>query len=160
MTVSQEAFRDKIQISERAQTADSRCSADSARTPCGFDNKDQYGLRPMNLNNVLPLPLDYSEYAKTAMKLVLEGWGKNRKQLLLHMQNVCATYACLAVKRNAGIVGTDAKHAAAARCYREIAVPGFFKWAQDNSIAFPVWLTMEKMGCSTLNGGEKETACQ
>ncbi|CAN0372970.1 unnamed protein product [Pylaiella littoralis] len=68
------------------------------------------------------------------------------------MQSVCIVYACLAVKRNAGILDKESKLAAAAKGYEEIAVPGFFRWARDNDIVLPAWLTVEKMGCSTLTG--------
>lgn len=68
------------------------------------------------------------------------------------LQNVCIVYACLAVKRNAGIVGTDAKLAAAAQGYREIAVPSFFRWARDNGYTLPSWLTFDMMGRTTKQG--------
>ena len=51
------------------------------------------------------------------MKLVLDNNEISQKQLSKQVQNVCIVYACLAVKRNAGIVSTDAKYAAAARGY-------------------------------------------
>ncbi|CAB1110555.1 unnamed protein product [Ectocarpus sp. CCAP 1310/34] len=69
------------------------------------------------------------------------------RQVLKHLQNVCIVYACLAVKRNAGIVSTQAKHAAAAQGYKDIAVPGFFKWLQENldkeDFFLQPWLTFE-----------------
>jgi len=77
----------------------------------------------MNLDNVLPLPLNYTEYVRTSAKLLLDNDDISQKQLLVHMQSVCIVCACLAVKRNAGIVGTDAKRAAAAEGYEQIAVP-------------------------------------
>ncbi|CAM9224471.1 unnamed protein product, partial [Pylaiella littoralis] len=61
-----------------------------------------------------------------------------------------------AVKRNAGVVGTEAKRAAAAQGYREIAVPGFFRWARDNDITFPSELTMKRIGATSIDGGEGE----
>lgn len=64
-------------------------------------------------------------------------------------------HACLAVKRNAGIVGTDAKHKAAARGHKDIALPGFFRWARGNKVVFPTWLGAEKMGQATMRGDEK-----
>ncbi|CAN0072073.1 unnamed protein product, partial [Pylaiella littoralis] len=107
----------------------------------------------MNLDETLPLPLEYSEYVKTAAKLVLlDNEDITQKQLLIHMQSVCIVYACLAVKRNAGILDKESKLAAAAKGCEEIAVPGFFRWARDNDIVLPAWLTVEKMGCSTLTG--------
>ncbi|CAN0259213.1 unnamed protein product, partial [Pylaiella littoralis] len=107
----------------------------------------------MNLDNVLPLPLGCSDYVTTSAKLILDNDDITQKQLLKQMQNVCIVYACLAVKRNAaGIVGTDAKHAAAATGYKEIAVPGFLRWARDEGLKLPTWLTVDRMGCTTLVG--------
>ena len=77
-----------------------------------------------------------AQYVKTALKLVVDNTDTSQKQLLQQIQNVCIVYAFLAVKRNAGIVSTDAKHAAAARGYEEIAYPGFFRWARDNGVQF------------------------
>ncbi|CAN0343143.1 unnamed protein product, partial [Pylaiella littoralis] len=34
----------------------------------------------------------------------------------------------------------------------EIAVPGFFRWAKDEGIVLPGWLTMDFMGRTTLEG--------
>ncbi|CAN0260680.1 unnamed protein product, partial [Scytosiphon promiscuus] len=50
------------------------------------------------------------------------------------------------------IVGTDAKLAAAAQGFREIAVPGFFRWARDNGYTLPSWLTFDMMGRTTKDG--------
>ena len=79
------------------------------------------------------------------MKLVVDNTDISQKQLLKQVQNVCIVYACLAVKRNAGIVSTDAKHAAAGRGYGEISVAAFFRWAWCNGIQFRSWLTIQNM---------------
>lgn len=109
----------------------------------------------MNLDQVTPLPLEFSGYVKTAMGLLLDN-DISKKQLLKHLQNVCIVYACLGVKRNAGILSTEAKYAEAAKGYKEISVPGFFRWARDNGVTLLPWLTQEKMGHTTMNGGEME----
>ncbi|CAN0399169.1 unnamed protein product, partial [Pylaiella littoralis] len=69
------------------------------------------------------VPLVYNDYVKTSINLALENKKLfTVKQQMLFIQNVCIVYSCLAVKRNAGVVGTEAKRAAAAQGYREIAV--------------------------------------
>ena len=118
---------------------------------------EQHDTGNMNLDKVIPLPLKCTDYVKTALKLVVDNNDISQKQLLKQVQNVCIVYACLAVKRNAGIVSTDAKYAAAAKGYEEIAVPGFFRWARENDIVLRSWLTIPKMAQTTMVGGERET---
>ena len=115
---------------------------------------EQHGTGTTNLDKVLPLSLDFTEYVKTAMKFVVDNPNISQKQLLKQVQNVCIVYACLAVKRNAGIVSTDAKHAAATRGYEEMAVPGLLRWAWDNGLQFRSWLTIQEMAQTTMTGGE------
>lgn len=151
----QEAFGDKFQIWNAQDCSSSRTARQTVRQRAYQRVYRQHGVtRTMNLDNVLPLPLDCSDYVTTSAKLILDNDDITQKQLLKQMQNVCIVYACLAVKRNAGIVGTDAKHAAAATGYKEIAVPGFLRWARDEGLQLPTWLTVDRMGCTTLVGGE------
>lgn len=103
----------------------------------------------MNLDKVIPLPLENNEYVAAGMQLLLEDTKQTPVKTIKQLQNVCIVYACLAVKRNAGIVGSDAKLAAAAQGYREIAVPGFFRWARDHGYTLPSWLTFDHMGRTT-----------
>lgn len=109
----------------------------------------------MNLDRVLSIPLCYSDYVKTAIDLCLSRDVKNKKLLQL-AQNVCIVYSCLGVKRNGGTLSTEQKHREACKAFKEIAVPGFFKWARDNGHEFPKWLTMERMACTTMISGEKK----
>ncbi|CAM9655205.1 unnamed protein product, partial [Hapterophycus canaliculatus] len=106
----------------------------------------------MNLEDVIPLPLEDNEYVAAAISLLLDDTKQTKIKVTKHLQNVCIVYACLAVKRNAGVVGNDAKHAAAAKGYKEIAVPGFFRWARDNNYTLPSWLTFDMMGRTTMTG--------
>ncbi|CAB1104404.1 unnamed protein product [Ectocarpus sp. CCAP 1310/34] len=107
----------------------------------------------MKLDNVQPLPLEFNGYVEGTLELLLGGKGLSQIKLLKHLQNVCIVYACLAVKRNAGIVSTEAKYKAAAKGYKDIAVPGFFKWLKENGIVIKqAWLTFEVMGRTSLNG--------
>ena len=108
----------------------------------------------MNLNNVLPIPLEYNDYVKTAMDLILDS-EVSKKVLMKQGQNVCIVYSCLGVERNAGTKSTAERYAEVCKAFREIAVPGFFRWARDNNREFPAWLTFEKMGCTTMQSGEK-----
>ncbi|CAB1105946.1 unnamed protein product [Ectocarpus sp. CCAP 1310/34] len=113
----------------------------------------------MKLDNVQPLPLEFNGYVEGTLELLLGGKGLSQIKLLKHLQNVCIVYACLAVKRNAGIVSTEAKYKAAAKGYKDIAVPGFFKWLKENGIVIKqAWLTFEVMGRTSLNGGKKTNA--
>ncbi|CAB1104272.1 unnamed protein product [Ectocarpus sp. CCAP 1310/34] len=80
----------------------------------------------MKLDGVQSLPLEFNSYAETVISMLRDrSSGLTDAKLLKHLQNVCIVYACLAVKRNAGIVSTQAKHAASAQGYKDIAVPGF-----------------------------------
>jgi len=99
--------------------------------------------------------LDMNTYAETTIRLLLDQEKVTQKQLLKHIQNVAVVYACLGVKRNGSVLGTEAKYTAAAAGFKNHAVPGLFKWAEDHSIQFPSWLTMEKMGCTSLKGGKR-----
>ncbi|CAB1097477.1 unnamed protein product [Ectocarpus sp. CCAP 1310/34] len=112
----------------------------------------------MKLDGVQSLSLEFNSYAETVIPMLRDrSSGLTDAKLLKHLQNVCIVYACLAVKRNAGIVSTQAKHAAAAQGYKDIAVPGFFKWLQetlDNEDFFlQPWLTFEVMGKASLKEG-------
>ena len=107
----------------------------------------------MNLDNVLPIPLEYTDYFKTAMDIALSS-DVSRKRLLKQSQYVCTVYSGLGVKRNAGIMGTAEKHREVCKGFREIAIPGFFGWAKDNNHDFPKWCpfsrpsaTQGKRGC-------------
>ena len=107
------------------------------------------------LENVVPLPLELNEYAEATLDIFGQEARMSPIKLLKHLQNVCIVYACLAVKRNAGIVNIEAKHAAAAKAFKDIAVLGFFKWLQKNGIAFKMpWLTLDVMGRPTMSGGK------
>lgn len=113
----------------------------------------------MNLDNVLPIPLDNNDYVKTAMELVLDG-GVTQKVLQKQLQNVCVVYSSLGIKRNAGIVSMADKRREVCKGFKEIAVPGFFKWAKDSKYNLPAWLTFEKMACTTSQSGEQVDADQ
>ncbi|CAN0125262.1 unnamed protein product [Ascophyllum nodosum] len=105
------------------------------------------------LENVVPLPLELNEYAEATLDIFGQEARMSPIKLLKHLQNVCIVYACLAVKRNAGIVNIEAKHAAAAKAFKDIAVLGFFKWLQKNGIEFKMpWLTLDVMGRPTMSG--------
>ena len=114
----------------------------------------------MKLDNVQPLPLEFNGYVEGTLELLLGGEGLSQIKLLKHLQNVCIVYACLAVKRNAGIVSTQAKDAAAAQGYKDIAVPGFFKWLMENldkeDFFRQPWLTLEVMGKTSMKGGKTQ----
>ena len=112
-------------------------------------------MNAMKLENVVPLPLKLNEYVEATLKILVEEARITPPKLLKHLQNVCIVYACLAVKRNAGIVSTEAKYKAAAKGYKDIAVPVFFKWLQENGVEFKMpWLTLDVRGRSTMSGGE------
>ncbi|CAM9470219.1 unnamed protein product [Ectocarpus sp. 4 AP-2014] len=116
-------------------------------------------MNVMKLDGVQSLPLEFDSNAETVISM-LRDWRRNGltdAKFLKHLQNVCIVYACLAVKRNAGIVSTQAKHAAAAKGYKDIAVPGFFKWLKENLEADKYyfsqpWLTFEEMGRTSKIG--------
>lgn len=111
----------------------------------------------MNVAHVEALPLDFNGCVQACFDLMLDGKKfMTKAKLLKHLQNVCIVYACLAIKRNDGIVGEKAKHAHAAKGFEEVAVPGFLKWASENSVALPSWLTVDMLGRSTMTGGEGE----
>ncbi|CAB1108003.1 unnamed protein product [Ectocarpus sp. CCAP 1310/34] len=70
----------------------------------------------MKLDGVQSLPLEFNSHAETAISMLRDrSSGLTDAKLLKHLQNACIVYTCLAVKRNAGIVSTQAKHAAAAQ---------------------------------------------
>ncbi|CAB1103992.1 unnamed protein product [Ectocarpus sp. CCAP 1310/34] len=115
----------------------------------------------MKLDGVQSLPLEFNSYAETVISMLRDrSSGLTDAKLLKHLQNVCIVYACLAVKRNAGIVSTQAKHAAAPQGYKDIAVPGFFKWLQENldkeDFFLQLWLTFEVMGKTSMKGGNTQ----
>ncbi|CBJ30443.1 hypothetical protein Esi_0193_0009 [Ectocarpus siliculosus] len=109
-------------------------------------------------DGVQSLPLEFNSYAETVISMLRDrrSSGLTDAKLLKHLQNVCIVYACLTVKRNAGIVSTQAKHAAAAKGYKDIAVLGFFKWLKENLEADQYfsqpWLTFEVMGRTSMSG--------
>ncbi|CAB1100097.1 unnamed protein product [Ectocarpus sp. CCAP 1310/34] len=117
-------------------------------------------MNAMKLDGVQSLPLEFNSYAETVISMLRDkrSSGLTDTKLLKHLQNVCIVYACLAVKRNAGIVSTQAKHAAVAKGYKDIAVPGFFKWLKENLEADQYfsqpWLTFEVMGRTSMSGGQ------
>lgn len=152
----------------RARNIDSRTFNDATRgtTLSVYSRPNRaapelHGTRAMNINvgNVLLLPLEYNEYAKTANKLLLDNNDMTQQKLTKILQNVCLIYACLGVKRNAGIVGSDAKYASAAQRSERPLCQELFRWARNEGITFPAWLTREKMECTT-NGGEREKTMQ
>ena len=84
----------------------------------------------MKLENVVPFPLfplEINEYVEATLDILGEEVRMTPTKLLKHLRSVCIVYACLAVKRNGRIVSTQAKHAAVAKGYKDIAVPSFFK---------------------------------
>ncbi|CAB1107341.1 unnamed protein product [Ectocarpus sp. CCAP 1310/34] len=112
----------------------------------------------MKLDGVQSLPLKFNSYAEAVISMLRDrSSGLTDAKLLKHLQNGCIVYACLAVKRNAGIVSTQARHAAAAQGYKDIAVPGFIKRLQENldkeDFFLQPWLTCEVMGKSSMKGG-------
>ena len=117
------------------------CSSDTAHT--ASHSSRLRGRRDtrwaiMNLDRVLPIPLCYSDYVKTAIDLSMSR-DVARIKLLKQAQNVCIVYSCLGVKRNGGTLSTQDKLREACKGFMEIAVPGFFKWAKDNNHEFPAW---------------------
>ena len=89
--------------------------------------------------------------------LLAESSFMTKAKLLKHVQNVCIMYACLGVKRNDGCVGEKAKHKDAAEAYRDVVVPFFLRWAKENSVKLPTWLTFDMLGRSTMTGGKERS---
>ncbi|CAB1101141.1 unnamed protein product [Ectocarpus sp. CCAP 1310/34] len=103
------------------------------------------------------LLLNYNPLAKAAVAHFgdcIEG-GMTKKQIMLQLQSVCATYACQGVKRNAGLTNKKSKQKAATHAYKTIVVPGFLAWLRElegSPVQLPRWLTEELLGCSNVNG--------
>ena len=110
----------------------------------------------MDLPSCESLPLGFNGFAKATFDPLDNNDYMTKPRVLKLLQEVCIVYACLAVKRNDGVVGEKAKHNDAARGYQDIVVPGFLKWARENGIKLPVWLAMDMFGRSTMFGGEGE----
>ena len=131
----QARFRILCRRSSRAQSIHAHTQLHVLRTQPQLSTQT---MNAMKLENVVPLPLEFDEYAEAILDVLEEEGHMTPSKLLKHLQNVCIVYAFLSVKLNAGIVSTEAKHAAAAKGYKEIAVPGFFKWLQENGVEFKI----------------------
>lgn len=104
-------------------------------------------------NPMLRAALDHCE------KLIKSG---QRKEVLRQFQCPPVFYACIGVKANKGITDTSTKETTARNAYKEVAVPGFLRWLEEDSqYKLPPWFTKEMFGRSTLEGkrdGEYITA--
>ncbi|CAB1111815.1 unnamed protein product [Ectocarpus sp. CCAP 1310/34] len=94
----------------------------------------------MKLDGVQSLPLEFNSYTETVISML-----RDRSSGL--------TDAKLLNKAPPEHVHR-AKHAAAAQGYKDIAVPGFFKWLQENldKEDLQPWLTFEVMGKTSMKG--------
>ena len=111
-------------------------------------------MNAMKLKNVVPLPLEFNEYAEATLDTLGEEACMTPTKLFKHLQNVCIVYACLAVKRNAGIVSTEAIHAAAAKGYNrrtslsQATVQGVLVWTNFvESILRRFFLSVRRKFC-------------
>ena len=112
----------------------------------------------MSLGPDNTLPLEFNVFVEATFELLLaESSFMTKAKLLKHVQNVCIMYACLGVKRNDGCVGEKAKHKDAAEAYRDVVVPFFLRWAKENSVKLPTWLTFDMLGRSTMTGGKERS---
>ncbi|CAB1111697.1 unnamed protein product [Ectocarpus sp. CCAP 1310/34] len=91
----------------------------------------------MKLDGVQSLPLEFNSYAETVISMLRDrSSGLTDAKLLKHLQNVWV--------------------------HRDIAIPGFFKWLQENldkeDFFLQPWLTFEVMGKTSMKGGYLVTA--